>query len=118
MYVAAFTPPAAAPAILAICLAVLCSPPLPIHGADVNKDIFFQYNMRQIGICRGMCAVNRAHSCGLQGFDEYMNLVLDEAEEVSVKRQTRKTIGVLNPGAVDAWLPCCCWQVLKCWLVR
>jgi LSM domain len=28
-----------------------------------------------------------------QGFDEYMNLVLDEAEEVSVKRQTRKTIG-------------------------
>lgn len=25
-----------------------------------------------------------------------MNLVLDEAEEVSVKRQTRKTIGALN----------------------
>lgn len=28
-----------------------------------------------------------------QGFDEYMNLVLDEAEEVSVKRKTRKPLG-------------------------
>jgi small nuclear ribonucleoprotein E len=27
------------------------------------------------------------------GFDEYMNLVLDEAEEVSVKRKTRKFLG-------------------------
>jgi small nuclear ribonucleoprotein E len=27
------------------------------------------------------------------GFDEYMNLVLDEAEELSVKRKTRKTLG-------------------------
>ncbi|KAL6778837.1 hypothetical protein ACKKBG_A04420 [Auxenochlorella protothecoides x Auxenochlorella symbiontica] len=27
------------------------------------------------------------------GFDEYMNLVLDEGEEVSVKRQTRKPLG-------------------------
>jgi small nuclear ribonucleoprotein E len=29
----------------------------------------------------------------LIGFDEYMNLVLDEAEEVSVKRQTRQPLG-------------------------
>lgn len=29
----------------------------------------------------------------LQGFDEYMNLVLDDAEEVSVKRKTRKAVG-------------------------
>ncbi|KAG7670301.1 hypothetical protein Ndes2526B_g00044 [Nannochloris sp. 'desiccata'] len=29
----------------------------------------------------------------LIGFDEYMNLVLDEAEEVSVKRQSRKPLG-------------------------
>jgi len=28
-----------------------------------------------------------------QGFDEYMNLVLDEAEEVSMKRKTRKPLG-------------------------
>mmetsp|Transcript_28677 Transcript_28677/g.80738 ORF Transcript_28677/g.80738 Transcript_28677/m.80738 type:complete len:87 (+) Transcript_28677:284-544(+) len=27
------------------------------------------------------------------GFDEYMNLVLDEAAEVSVKRKTRKNLG-------------------------
>lgn len=27
------------------------------------------------------------------GFDEYMNLVLDDAEEVSLKRQTRKPLG-------------------------
>jgi small nuclear ribonucleoprotein (snRNP)-like protein len=30
---------------------------------------------------------------GLQGFDEYMNLVLDEAEEVSMKRKARKPLG-------------------------
>lgn len=27
------------------------------------------------------------------GFDEYMNLVLDDAEEVSVKKQARKPLG-------------------------
>lgn len=27
------------------------------------------------------------------GFDEYMNIVLDEAEEVSLKRKTRKALG-------------------------
>lgn len=27
------------------------------------------------------------------GFDEYMNLVLDEAEEVHMKAKTRKTLG-------------------------
>ena len=29
----------------------------------------------------------------LQGFDEYMNLVMDEAEEVHMKTQNRKTLG-------------------------
>jgi len=28
------------------------------------------------------------------GFDEYMNLVLDDAEEVSMKKKTRKSLGV------------------------
>ncbi|KVH92889.1 Like-Sm (LSM) domain-containing protein [Cynara cardunculus var. scolymus] len=28
------------------------------------------------------------------GFDEYMNLVLDEAEEVSIKKKTRKALGL------------------------
>ncbi|KHN09645.1 Small nuclear ribonucleoprotein E [Glycine soja] len=27
------------------------------------------------------------------GFDEYMNLVLDDAEEVNVKKKSRKTLG-------------------------
>ena len=27
------------------------------------------------------------------GFDEYMNLVLDDAEELDVKKQERKTLG-------------------------
>ena len=30
-----------------------------------------------------------------QGFDEYMNLVLDEAEEVHMKSKNRKTLGEL-----------------------
>ena len=29
----------------------------------------------------------------LQGFDEYMNLVLDDAEELNVKTSTRKSLG-------------------------
>jgi len=29
----------------------------------------------------------------MQGFDEYMNLVLDEAEEVHMKAKTRKSLG-------------------------
>ena len=27
------------------------------------------------------------------GFDEYMNLVLDDAEELSIKKKTRKSLG-------------------------
>jgi small nuclear ribonucleoprotein E len=31
--------------------------------------------------------------CLSQGFDEYMNVVLDDAEEVNVKRRSRKPVG-------------------------
>jgi len=31
-----------------------------------------------------------------QGFDEYMNLVLDDAEEVNTKKKSRKTLGMLQ----------------------
>jgi len=29
----------------------------------------------------------------IRGFDEYMNVVLDDVEEVSVKKQTRRVLG-------------------------
>ena len=32
----------------------------------------------------------------LQGFDEYMNLVLDDAEEVHIKKKSRKTLGMFT----------------------
>ena len=32
-------------------------------------------------------------SLSLQGFDEFMNLVVDEAEEIHFKTDTRKKIG-------------------------
>ena len=31
----------------------------------------------------------------MQGFDEYMNLVLEEAEEVSMKKGSRKQLGMV-----------------------
>lgn len=31
--------------------------------------------------------------CVLQGFDEYMNLVLEDAEEINIKKNTRKSLG-------------------------
>lgn len=29
----------------------------------------------------------------MQGFDEYMNLVLDDADELNIKKKTRKPLG-------------------------
>lgn len=40
-----------------------------------------------------------------QGFDEYMNLVLDEAEEVNVKKKTRKVLGEQPAPAVKLSAP-------------
>ncbi len=37
-----------------------------------------------------------------QGFDEYMNLVLDEAEEMSIKKKSRKPLGELLPRTQEA----------------
>ncbi|KAG6414111.1 hypothetical protein SASPL_126829 [Salvia splendens] len=34
------------------------------------------------------------------GFDEYMNLVLDEAEEVNIKKNSRKQLGLVLPRAL------------------
>lgn len=63
--------------------------------------------------------------CCLQGFDEYMNLVLDEAEEVSVKHKARKPLGEplsssaepLSSDADPPW-PCLKSGILATWLAR
>ena len=39
------------------------------------------------------CTVPNIKLRNLQGFDEYMNVVLDEAEELSIKKKTRKPLG-------------------------
>ncbi|WOK95032.1 small nuclear ribonucleoprotein E-like [Canna indica] len=38
------------------------------------------------------------------GFDEYMNLVLEEAEELNVKKKTKKTLGENDNGRASAVL--------------
>ena len=39
---------------------------------------------------------SRSHPWPPQGFDEYMNLVLDDAEEVLIKKKSRKPLGELS----------------------
>ncbi|KAK9229758.1 hypothetical protein WN944_022724 [Citrus x changshan-huyou] len=68
-----------------------------------------------------------------QGFDEYMNLVLDEAEEVSVKKKSRKPLGenevvlacvwvtvllACDLGYRAAYVNACCWVLpFRCLLL-
>jgi hypothetical protein len=53
------------------------------------------WNCRERGAVAGCCA--RAHEkLTWQGFDEYMNLVLDDAEEMSIKKKSRKPLGELR----------------------
>ncbi|KAL3566764.1 hypothetical protein D5086_032179 [Populus alba] len=41
------------------------------------------------------CFASESFWCfyGWQGFDEYMNLVLEDAEEVNIKKKSRKSLG-------------------------
>lgn len=41
------------------------------------------------------CFASESFRCfyGWQGFDEYMNLVLDDAEEVNIKKKSKKSLG-------------------------
>nr|XP_011462320.1 PREDICTED: small nuclear ribonucleoprotein E isoform X1 [Fragaria vesca subsp. vesca] len=50
------------------------------------------------------------------GFDEYMNLVLDDAEEVSIKKNTRKTLGESTKSYPFAVLVTCCSVISKLYL--
>lgn len=41
------------------------------------------------------CPTSSSFVLFAQGFDEYMNIVLEDAEEISLKRKTRKSLGAL-----------------------
>jgi len=42
-----------------------------------------------------------------QGFDEYMNLVLDNAEEINMKKKTKRSIGkILLKGDTITLIQC------------
>ena len=47
---------------------------------------------RGLGAARACCACADEEPTW-QGFDEYMNLVLDDAEEMSIKKKSRKPLG-------------------------
>ena len=51
--------------------------------------------------------LKRTQKTSLQGFDEYMNMVVDEAEEVSAKRRTRRHLGriLLKGDAISLMRP-------------
>ncbi|KAL5009664.1 hypothetical protein ScPMuIL_011969 [Solemya velum] len=69
-------------------------------GAKVQKvmvqpiNLIFRYlqNRSRISVWLYEQTNLRIEGC-IVGFDEYMNLVLDEAEEVHLKAKTRKTLG-------------------------
>lgn len=44
-------------------------------------------------VCEPLTVAPRILPFSLQGFDEYMNIVLDAAEEVNKKKGTRKAVG-------------------------
>ena len=46
-------------------------------------------------------------SLAWQGFDEYMNLVLDEAEELSLKKKTKKALGTARARQTSNWRCAC-----------
>lgn len=45
--------------------------------------------------CSGVHADRPVCSAVVQGFDEYMNVVLDGAEEINTRKKTRKRLGRL-----------------------
>ena len=57
--------------------------------------------MRELERSHAVLAIASARACVVrtQGFDEYMNLVIDNAEEVGVKKGTRKPLGASSLAA-------------------
>jgi len=63
-----------------------------IMTQPINLIFRFLQNKSRIQIMLYEQTDLRIEGCVI-GFDEYMNLVLDDAEEISVKKGTRKNIG-------------------------
>ena len=53
--------------------------------------VMYSRSCSSMCVCMCVCVFTKCE----QGFDEFMNLVLDEGEEVSVKRAARKPLGRL-----------------------
>jgi small nuclear ribonucleoprotein E len=60
---------------------------------NVNTRIEGRIIVRPPAECSPFTAETLTNGFLLQGFDEYMNLVLDEAEELDIKKQERKPLG-------------------------
>jgi len=63
-----------------------------IMTQPINLIFRFLQNKSRIQIMLYEQTDVRIEGCVI-GFDEYMNLVLDEAEEISIKKGTRKELG-------------------------
>ena len=59
-----------------------------IHVLDYLNDISCISSKLFFGVRCGVCEFFP------QGFDEYMNLVLDDAEEIHMKSKTRRPLGM------------------------
>merc|ERR1712216_700805 len=56
----------------------------------------FEMHKKQLHVCIWLSEQKDCRIEGkIAGFDEFMNLVLDEAEEISVKTRTRKSLGTI-----------------------
>ena len=63
-------------------------------NSDKSQNLIFRYLQTRARVDIWLYENINMHMQGsIVGFDEYMNIVLDDAEEVYVKTQTRKQIG-------------------------
>lgn len=64
----------------------------------------FSWELRVWGFLRFFLGLRQRLVLFLQGFDEYMNLVLDDAEEIHSKTKSRKQLGTSGEwGRLESW---------------